>query len=415
MGKKQDSVLRWIVLGALVLSWTMTFFSRFVWSPVLSTAAGEIGMTMAEAGSLMSAFYFGYLFTQIPGGWLADKFKPKYWLVLFVALVGAMTFAMAYVKDYRTAYAIRFIGGFLGGPIMALCSRLLADYFEPRERGIAFGALLASPSLGTLLANQIGPRVLAASGWRVTFQVAAGLIAFIALADLILLKAPEQVPVDNGDKPTLMEGVKNYFSNKQLVLTSLGGFLFMAIPAGFSTWANKFMTAAPPAGVGITGIQAGAVMTIYAIVSVLGSILSGVVGKKFRINPKWFIIAIYAGACGSILFFGNCSSYRTVMIGAVIFAIFSCSSSTQITTWAVNIGGNKYAATTTALQNLLFQSSNVVFPTIAGSLIDKATVDGVPTSYDSVWYLYAGLLAAGILVMLLTSSRSAADSMDQDR
>lgn len=87
MGKKQDSVLRWIVLGALVLSWTMTFFSRFVWSPVLSTAAGEIGMTMAEAGSLMSAFYFGYLFTQIPGGWLADKFKPKYWLVLFVALV----------------------------------------------------------------------------------------------------------------------------------------------------------------------------------------------------------------------------------------------------------------------------------------------------------------------------------------
>ncbi len=81
----------------------------------------------------------------------------------------------------------------------------------------------------------------------------------------------------------------------------------------------------------------------------------------------------------------------------------------------MNIGGNKYAATTTALQNLLFQSSNVVFPTIAGSLIDKATVDGVPTSYDSVWYLYAGLLAAGILVMLLTSSRSAADSMDQDR
>ena len=410
METKKNGFLRWIVLAALVLTWTMTFFSRFVWSPVLAVAAGEIGMTMAQAGSLMSAFYFGYLFTQIPGGWMADKFKPKYWLVAFTAMVGVMTFLMSFVKNYTVAYAVRFIGGFLGGPIMALCSRLLSDYFEPRERGVAFGALLASPSLGTLLANQIGPRVLSASGWRVTFQVAAYLIFAIALLDLVLLRNPD-APVAQKDKPTLIEGVKNYFSNKQLVLTSLGGFLFMAIPAGFSTWANRFMTGSAPAGVGITAVQAGTVMTVYAIVSVLGSILSGVVGKKFRINPKWFIIAIYAGACASILFFGSRTNYSGLMIAAIIFAIFSCSSSTQITTWAVNIGGNRFAGNTTALQNLLFQSSNVIFPTIAGSLIDRATVDGVITSYSSVWYLYACLLGAGIIVMLLTSAKSAADSM----
>lgn len=409
--ENKKGINRWIILLALVLTWTMTFFSRFVWSPVLSVASAEVGMTMAEAGTLMSAFYFGYLFTQIPGGWLADKYKPKYWLIAFLAAVGAMTFAMAYIQNYTIAYAIRFIGGFLGGPIMAFCSRILSNYFEPKERGIAFGALLASPSIGTLLANQIGPRILTAYGWRTVFQVSAGLIIAVAIFDLIVLRNPETAPAASADKPGFIEGMKNYFSNKQLVLTSLGGFLFMAIPAGFSTWANKFMTS-ESAGAGIAPTQAGMVMTVYAIVSILGSILSGVVGKKFKINPKYFIIFIYAGACASILFWGTCRSFSSLVLAAVIFGIFSCSSSTQITTWAVNIGGNKYAATTTALQNLLFQSSNVIFPTIAGSLIDKATTaEGVVTSYNSVWYMYAILLGLGIVAMIFTSAKSAADSM----
>ncbi|MBQ2699576.1 MAG: MFS transporter [Clostridia bacterium] len=412
MSNQKNSAVRWIVLAALVLTWAMTFFSRFVWSPVLSTAATDIGMTMAEAGSLMSAFYFGYLFTQIPGGWMADKFKPKYWMIAFLALTAAGTFALSLVQDYTAAYAIRFITGFLGGPIFALASRILSDYFEPRERGVAFGALLASPSIGTLIANQVGPRVLTASwgGWRATFQVAALLVLIVAIVDLFLVRNPEEVPSTQG-KPTLIEGFKNYFSNKQLVITSLGGFLFMAIPAGFSTWANKFMTGAAPAGVGITATQAGTVMTLYAIFSILGSLLSGVVGKKFKINPKWFIIFIYAGACLSILFFGSRSSYTGLIIAGIIFALFSCSSSTQITTWAVNIGGSRFSGSTTALQNLLFQSSNVIFPTIAGALIDNATVEGVVQSYSSVWYLYAGLLAAGIIAMLFTSAKSARDSM----
>ena len=46
-----------------------------------------MSMSMAQAGNLMSAFYFGYLFTQIPGGFLADKFRVKYLMFASVALV----------------------------------------------------------------------------------------------------------------------------------------------------------------------------------------------------------------------------------------------------------------------------------------------------------------------------------------
>jgi len=410
METTKKSINRWLVLAALVLTWTMTFFSRFVWSPVITPAAAEVGMSMSEAGSLMSAFYFGYLFTQIIGGYLADKYKPKFWIVGLLACVAGMTFAMSWITSYSMAYAVRFICGFIGGPVMAMCSRILSDNFEPKERALPFAALMASPSLGTLLANLVGPQILAAYSWRVVFQVTAAIILAIAVLDIFVLKNP-QTTVVNADKPRFVDGLKNYFTNKQLLLTSLAGFLFMAIPAGYSTWANKFMTSTT-AGAGITATQAGAVMMVYAVVSVIGSFLAGAISKKYKPNPKYFIIIVFACACVSMVFWNFCRSYGMLLFGAAFFGIFSCSASGQLTTWAVNIGGNKYAATTTALQNLLLQASNVIFPTFAGSLIDKATTaEGVVTSYSGVWIMYAILLGAAALVMFLTSSKSAAESI----
>ncbi|MDL2317801.1 MFS transporter [Eubacteriales bacterium OttesenSCG-928-A19] len=410
MESTKKGLYRWGVLAILVAAFTSTFFSRFVWSPLIGAASGEVGMSMADAGNLMSAFYFGYLFTQLPGGYLADRFKPKFFLFGLVAMVGVMTFAMSYIQSYAIAYAVRFIGGFFGGAIMAFCSRMLSNYFEPKERGVAFGILLASPSIGTLLANQIGPRVMNASGWRAAFQVTGVIILVVAVLILLVIKNPKDVAQKTGEKVTLLDGIKNYFSNKQLVLMSIAGFLFMAIPAGFSTWANRFMVS-PEAGAGITATQAGMVMTVYAIVSIVGSMASGVIGKKFRINPKTFIMVVYLCCCASILFFSACRSFGTLLLSGAVFGLFSCASSTQITTWAVNIGGNKYAGTTSSLQNLLFQSSNVIFPTIAGSIIDSKTVDGVVMSYSGVWYMYAALLVAAFAVMIFTNKQSAADSM----
>ena len=241
---KKTGIYRWIVLAILVLSFTSTFLSRFIWSPVLATAAGELNFTMAQAGNLMSAFYFGYLFTQIPGGFLADKFRVKYLMFGCVALVGVMTFAMAYVDSYAMSYAVRFIGGLFGGAIMAFCSRLLSNYFAPKERPVAFGILLASPSIGTLIANQVGPRVLEAMGWRSAFQVAAGIIFVTAILILIIIHEPKQdkTAASAAPKTSFVEGIKNYFTNKQIVILSIAGFLFMAIPAGYSTWACLLYT-----------------------------------------------------------------------------------------------------------------------------------------------------------------------------
>ena len=410
----KNSAYSWLVLIMITLCYTCTFFSRFVWSPVMSEAAGDIGMTMSQAGGLMSAFYFGYLILQIPAGIVADRIRVKYPMFICMVLIAGSTWLMSsdIVSSYTSAYVVRFLGGFFSGTIMACASRLLSNYFEAKVRGIAFGILLASPSLGTLLANQIGPRVLEAAGWRATFQVCAVIILVIGVLAVVLIREPKPEPLPaNAPKSSLLAGLKNYFSNKQLILLSIAGFLFMAVPTGYSTWANQFMTGAAPAGGGLSSVDGGTIVTCYAVASVIGSMSSGFIGKKFNWNRKYLIMEIYIAMAIFLFIFGMQRSFTGLLITSILFGLVSCFSSSHITTWAVNIGGSKYAATTTATQNLLLQASNVIFPTVAGSIVDGATVDGVVSSYMGVWYMYSALLVVASIVMIFTSKKSAAESM----
>ena len=410
----KNSAYSWLVLIMITLCYTCTFFSRFVWSPVMSEAAGDIGMTMSQAGGLLCACYFGYLILQIPAGIVADRIRVKYPMFICMLLIAGSTWLMSsdIVSSYTSAYVVRFMGGFFSGTIMACASRLLSNYFEAKVRGIAFGILLASPSLGTLLANQIGPRVLEASGWRVTFQVCAIIILVIGVLAVVLIREPKAEPMPaNAPKSSLLDGLKNYFSNKQLILLSIAGFLFMAVPTGYSTWANQFMTGAAPAGGGLSSVDGGTIVTCYAVASVIGSMSSGFIGKKFNWNRKYLIMEIYIAMAIFLFIFGMQRSFTGLLITSILFGLVSCFSSSHITTWAVNIGGSKYAATTTATQNLLLQASNVIFPTVAGSIVDGATVDGVVSSYMGVWYMYSALLVVASIVMIFTSKKSAAESM----
>merc|ERR1719498_1049582 len=47
--------------------------------------SAHFGWTSVEKGLVQSAFFWGYAFTQIPGGWLAQKYGGK--LVLFAGVI----------------------------------------------------------------------------------------------------------------------------------------------------------------------------------------------------------------------------------------------------------------------------------------------------------------------------------------
>ena len=68
MGAEQKKRNPYLSLAAVTLAFTFTFLSRYIWSPLMADVSNEFGINATQAGLYMSAFFAGYLVTQIPGG-----------------------------------------------------------------------------------------------------------------------------------------------------------------------------------------------------------------------------------------------------------------------------------------------------------------------------------------------------------
>ena len=92
---------KYMSLAAITLAFSFTFLSRYIWSPLMADVSGEFGINATQAGLYMSAFFAGYLVTQIPGGIMADRYQPKYILIACTILGGAMTALMSRITSYE--------------------------------------------------------------------------------------------------------------------------------------------------------------------------------------------------------------------------------------------------------------------------------------------------------------------------
>lgn len=76
-GKTASGANKLLTLIAVTLAFSFTFLSRYIWSPLMNDVSAEFGINATQAGLYMSAFFAGYLITQIPGGILADQVSAQ--------------------------------------------------------------------------------------------------------------------------------------------------------------------------------------------------------------------------------------------------------------------------------------------------------------------------------------------------
>lgn len=62
------------ILAALFCGWIVSYIDRTVISLALVDMGNDLNLSATQLGFAISAFFLGYAFMQIPGGYLADKF-----------------------------------------------------------------------------------------------------------------------------------------------------------------------------------------------------------------------------------------------------------------------------------------------------------------------------------------------------
>ncbi len=391
----------WLSLAAVTLAFSFTFLSRYIWSPLMADVSGEFGINATQAGLYMSAFFAGYLVTQIPGGIMADKYQPKYILMICTALGGVMTAMMSMIQSYEMGLAIRVITGVSSGCVMAQCSKVVATTFEPKKRASAMGVVLASPPFGITLAQSLGAPLNQAIGWRNTFLavavVAVAIVAMIAM--WVPATAKKAAPTGEAAKAAaqtaaaapakqagLLEGLIGFFTNKQQLLLGASGFMFMFISVGFATWTNRYAQS-----LGFTPVQGGMIITCYSIAGIGASCISGSLADRIHLSHRNFLILSLSLMGVMTLVFSFQSSYMGLLVVGILYGAASYLPSTHYTTSAMILAGERFTATAASSQNLLFQLASFIMPVVVGRAIDATG------NYSLVWYIFCGCAVISVI------------------
>ncbi|XP_055339783.1 sialin-like isoform X3 [Paramacrobiotus metropolitanus] len=101
-----------------------------------SQHAGKFDWDGKTQGLILSSFFWGFILTQIPGGWFSRKFGAKYPFGLAVLLSGLFGLLMpvAATWHYSALLTLRILQGVVQGVSMPAAHHLLGLWAPPNER-----------------------------------------------------------------------------------------------------------------------------------------------------------------------------------------------------------------------------------------------------------------------------------------
>ncbi|XP_075230609.1 putative inorganic phosphate cotransporter [Lycorma delicatula] len=113
-------------------------------------------------GYILSAFYWGYVLTHIPGGLMAERLGGKH--VLGIGILGTSVFTLLTPVAARAGpwwlVFVRFIEGFGEGMTFPALNALLARWVPPLERGKLGSLVFAGNQIGIVMSNVLAGLML---------------------------------------------------------------------------------------------------------------------------------------------------------------------------------------------------------------------------------------------------------------
>jgi MFS transporter, ACS family, hexuronate transporter len=159
---------RWWVLVNTFLIFAIAFGMGWTYIVMLvPPILQELGLNIADWGTLWSAISFGTVLFAIIGGVLGDRFGIRLTVGLGVFCMGGFLVLRGTASSFATLYVWMFLFGIALALTFANVPKALGMWFPPGEFGLANGVTQAGYGAGAGLATILTPLVVDwLGGWR---------------------------------------------------------------------------------------------------------------------------------------------------------------------------------------------------------------------------------------------------------
>jgi DHA1 family inner membrane transport protein len=351
---------------------------------ILPSVATDVGVSIPEAGHMISAYALGVVFGA-PALTVALARLPRRAMLLgLMTLFGIGNLLSALAFDYGSVVAARFIAGVPHGAYFGVAMLFAASLVPPNRRAQAAGNVLLGLSVANVVGVPLATWLGQAFGWRATFLAVAALAALTVL--LVRLFAPE-VAAPEGASARRELGA---FRRLQVWLT-LG---VAAIGFGGMFAVYSYVT---PTLTEVTGLPLAAVPLMLGVLG-LGMIAGNIVGGRLadRALKATLVGALLWNAAALGLFVFASANPWTAAVN--LFLIGCCiAMGPALQTRLMDVAGDAQTLAA-ALNHSAFNLANAMGAWLGGLAIASGLGWTAPG-----WV--GAALAMGGLAILLTSFR----------
>ncbi|WCK56678.1 MFS transporter [Aneurinibacillus sp. Ricciae_BoGa-3] len=355
---------------ALFFAWLvylLSYVSRMSWPPIIPLASHDLGINATQAGSFMTAFYIGYVLTQIPGGFLTDRYGYRKVLLGSLFIIGISTLLTSFTATFTLGFLTRVLAGVGSGAIFSAGLLAITDWFPQNRRGLANGLFMTSTSLGVSLVNLYVPTLSKGYGWRTSFLVSGllPLLGFILAFFLLKERTPvTQQSTEAKDNKSYWQDVILLFKNRNLLLTGIAGFGGQWATLGIATWANAYLNKS----LHLSLVQAGLFMSFFGTAALLCKPITGILSDIVNRKTLSFWILLLLGPI--LLWFGVNQNISYLYFLLPIIGILGYAFYPPLNTLICDSVDKKFVGTASGLVNAMWQLGALIAPLAVGAVID---------------------------------------------
>ena len=371
--KKGFTLIQSGILLTLWLTFLLSFVMRLSWSSLMPIVNEALHFTAQQGTSYLTAFYFGYALTVLPGGLLADRFGYRKSILGSLVAMAIVTGLMSTVHSYEYGLVLRFLLGIVSGPVQSACLKAIGEHFSAEQRGTAVGIFMSCTSFGITVVNGYAPFVAVHYGWQMAFLMTALLPLIVFFLALFTVKEVQAFRVNHTvdtqgtaqQSMSLAQSLRFVGTNRNIVLLAVMGFFATGTTWGVTAWANLYLVKQ----LHVTPIFAGAIMSIYGIAAVVAKPTIGFISDRISLPRNYLAAIVMFLFSPALLIFANTSNPDMLYITAPLLGMGAFMYSPLTNAIIIQVAPPELRGTTAGFVNLFNQIGALTAPIILSTVL----------------------------------------------
>lgn len=360
-------------------------------APMIRT---DLGLSYTQVGLMLSVFAITNGISQLPAGWMADKFGTRFVVLVSITGVAIAGFFIGFTNSFFMLLALLILTGLLGGGYHPAAATALSASIPVQYRGRSLGVHFVGGSSTFWVVPLVAAPIAAGLGWRAPYLILAAPTIVLGIAIYILvgryLKAQQTKESAGAETDTVDTGaVTTAIPWGKLMpfvaLTVLTGTLVQSASAFLSVYAVDSL--------GVSEATAAMLMAVQPFIQAVAAPLGGSMADRF--GPLKVMVTISFLAAPLIFVLGLAPSVITLTVIMVCIGMVSAARMPTSESYIFANSPEKRRATLLGIYYFSGTGVSGVLTPVIGGLADKI---GFRTTY---LYISFVMVAVALVCSLL--------------